>query len=307
MSEIQSSPGSATPTPADIAVLITVYHKITDSHLDAALRSIAAQTLPPQQVIVVADGPLTASLNDVLRRWEQHYAELSTRFLIHRLEFNSGAGVASQAGLQLVEATWTARLDADDIARPERLEKQLRYATLRRLDVVGTALAEFDAEAVEKGADPEDVIFGVRRLPEEHERILSYARWNSPINHPSVLIRTEAARAVGGYREIRGMEDYDLWVRMLSAGSRCSNMPEPLTLFRAGFAMLERRADPAVIRQEWHMQTTLMDNRLVNRPRAILNVILRTGFRLLPLPLLRRIYILLFHRPGRDHHAGGIA
>lgn len=302
MSEMSSCPqiprGQSGGETADIAVLITVYHKIAESHLQAALRSVAEQTITPRQLIVVADGPLPSALNSTLQHWTQHYDELPTEFIVHRLEFNSGSGPAAHAGLQRVDATWLARLDADDIALPQRLEQQLSYATQHCLDVVGTALAEFDAVAVENGAAPEDAVLGIRRLPESHEEILRYARWNSPVNNPSAMMRTDLVRTVGGYREIPGMEDYDLWVRLLSAGARFGNMQKPLTLFRAGPSMLRRRKDSSVIRYEWQMQTTLMDHGLIGRPRTILNVVLRVVFRLLPLPVLRILYTLLFHRRG---------
>ena len=77
-----------------------------------------------------------------------------------------------------------------------------------------------------------DQVIGTRRLPTSHAEILRYARLNSPINNPSVMMRVDAVREAGGYRDVYHMEDYDLYARMLAGGKRFHNMPEALTYFR---------------------------------------------------------------------------
>ncbi|MFC3849282.1 glycosyltransferase [Corynebacterium hansenii] len=277
-------------TRDDLAVLMTVYHRVDPSHLDAALESLWAQTVRAGRVVLVGDGPLTPDLDAVIARHAAAHPELDFR----PQPENLGAGPASQAGLGLIDEEWCARLDTDDIAEPERFKKQLAVVDGPGPvpDVVGTAMAEFDDDL---GGD----ITGIRALPESHDEIAKYARINSPFNHPSVLFRTERVKKVGGYRHAPYMEDYDLWARMLADGARFANLPEPLTRFRVT-GMLDRRRAKGIVASERRMQATLVDLGLVSRPRAAFNFAARSAFRALPTGLLRRAYRALFHRRARS-------
>lgn len=267
-----------------LTVLMTVYHRVQPEHLDAALTSLWEQTRPARHTILVIDGPIGQALDNVVVTHERTHPELT----VVRCAHNRGAGPASQTGLELVETPWLARLDSDDIARADRFEKQWAALTDNpQLDVVGSALAEFEGT-------PDNVV-RVRRLPERHADIVKYARINSPINNPSALLRTAKVREVGGYRDVRLMEDYDLWARLLAAGATFANLPEPLVFFRAD-GMFDRRTAAGIFRGELQMQHTLVELGLISRLRAVVNVVARTAFRLLPTQLMSRAYRRLFVR-----------
>lgn len=277
----------------DLAVLMTVYHRVDQRHLDEALDSLWAQTVPAGRVVLIGDGPLTPGLDAVIERHRAAHPELDYR----PQPENRGSGPASQSGLDLIDEEWCARLDADDIAEPTRFEEQLRVAdghadpsssTGPAPDVIGTAMAEFDDDL---GGE----ITGIRALPETHDEIAAYARMNSPINNPSVMYRTARVKKVGGYRDAPYMEDYDLWARLLADGARFVNLPAPLTRFRVT-GMLDRRRSKGIVAAEKRMQATLVELGLVSRPRAAFNFAARSAFRLLPTGLLGRAYRALFHR-----------
>lgn len=272
-----------------LSVLITVYHRIDPDELTAALDSLVTQTRMPDDILVVIDGPIPPTL----RARIDDFAAAHPIVRVHALPNNLGAGPASQAGIELINADVIARLDADDIACPTRFEKQLA-AIEDGFDVVGTAMEEF-------ATDPESPT-GVRRLPETHEAIARYARINSPVNNPSVMIRRAALLAAGGYRDVHFMEDYDLYARLLSSGARFVNLPEPLTKFRVTDSQFGRRTGREMLAAEWQMQKNLVSYGLVSRPRSVVNYVVRTAYRFLPLQLLQRVYRLLFHR--NTTHAG---
>lgn len=276
-----------------VSFLMTVYHGEKPGPLDAALSSIWEQTRPADEVILVVDGTIDDELNAVIDR---HAAEHPEDFRVIRNPLNQGSGPASNTGIENVRTDWVARLDSDDIARPDRLAAQLAYADRHGLDVVGTALLEFDADLVDAGATPEEAALGIRSLPEKHHAIRRYAKINSPVNHPTVLVRTEKIRDVGGYRHLPFMEDYDLWARLLSTGVRFGNMPEALTLVRAGDSMLARRKGTDMWRSELMMQRVLVQEGIVGKPRSYANLLLRSAFRALPTNLLRKAYTLIFRR-----------
>ena len=275
---------------SDVTVLIPVYAGANAVEFDRTLTSLWSQTSPAEQVLVVKDGPLTAELEEVLDRHRR--PELITYSLPH----NQGAGPALQAGLETITTTYVARIDADDIAFPERLDVQRRFLdTHPDVAVLGTAVQEFDDATLRETGDLDRALTKVRSLPETHDEIARYAMINTPVNHPSVMARTEALDSSGGYRSVHHMEDYDLWARMLAAGHRFHNLPEPLTYFRTSTSQFERRTQ-GMWRAERQMQRNLVSYGLISRPRAVFNLVARTAYRLLPTGLLTRVYGALFHK-----------
>lgn len=267
-----------------LSALITVYHGNDPAQLAAALASLAAQTRPADEIVIVADGPLSDGVQEVV----DGFVDKHPTARLVALPDNRGAGPASQAGLETIDSEFTARLDADDIAAPERFARQLAaFAADPALGVVGTAVAEF-------AADPADAAT-VRALPEQHAAIARYAKINSPVNNPSVMLRTADVLRVGGYRDVHFMEDYDLYARLLADGVRFRNLPEPLTYFRVTDAQFSRRTGREMFAAERAMQRNLVAYGLVSRPRAVANLLVRTAYRLLPTALLRRAYSRLFH------------
>lgn len=275
---------------SDVTVLIPVYAGANAVEFDRTLTSLWSQTSPAEQVLVVKDGPLTAELEEVLDRHRR--PELITYSLPH----NQGAGPALQAGLETITTTYVARIDADDIAFPERLDVQRRFLDAHPdVAVLGTAVQEFDDATLRETGDLDRALTKVRSLPETHDEIARYAMINTPVNHPSVMARTEALDSSGGYRSVHHMEDYDLWARMLAAGHRFHNLPEPLTYFRTSTSQFERRTQ-GMWRAERQMQRNLVSYGLISRPRAVFNLVARTAYRLLPAGLLTRVYGALFHK-----------
>lgn len=270
-----------------LAALITVYHGNDPAHLASALTSLATQSRPADEVVVVADGPL----NDAVQAVVDGFVDKHPTARLIALPDNRGAGPASQAGLETISADYTARLDADDIAAPTRFERQLAaFAADPDLGVVGTAVAEF--------TDTPTDAANVRSLPETHPEIARYAKINSPVNNPSVMFRTADVTRVGGYRNVHFMEDYDLYARLLAHGVKFANLPEPLTYFRVSDAQFARRTGREMFTAEKTMQANLVSYGLISRPRALVNLTARTAYRLLPKNLLRRVYTRLFHSRG---------
>jgi glycosyltransferase involved in cell wall biosynthesis len=275
---------------SDVTVLIPVYAGANAVEFDRTLASLWSQTSPAEQVLVVKDGPLTPELEAVL---DQHRRPALTTYSLAQ---NQGAGPALQAGLETITTTYVARIDADDVAFPERLDIQRRYLDAHPdIAVVGTAVQEFDDATLRETGDLDRSLTKVRSLPETHDEIARYAMINTPVNHPSVMARTEALDAAGGYRPVHHMEDYDLWARMLADGRRFHNLPEPLTYFRTSTSQFERRTK-GMFAAERQMQRNLVSYGLISRPRAVFNLVARTAYRLLPTGLLTRVYGALFHK-----------
>ncbi|TVS29444.1 glycosyltransferase [Corynebacterium sanguinis] len=265
---------------ATISALLSAYRNTPAGELRQALDSLARQTRPADEVVVVFDGPVS---DDVER-----LAEGTENVRVVTLAHNVGLGPALQAGLETITSDYVARLDTDDIAHPERIEKQVAFMEAHPdIAALGTAVREFSG-ATDLDAGP------VRAMPETHEKIAKYTLINSPLNHPSVMLRTAAIKEVGGYQGVHFMEDYDLWARLIAAGKRLHNMPEPLTYFRVSPEQFARRTGREMFAAEREMQARLVSYGLVGPWRARFNLAARTTYRLLPMTLLTRVYTRLF-------------
>lgn len=266
-----------------IAALITAYHGTDPAELKRALASIAGQTRPADDIVIVLDGPVVEGVEAGVREFVDK--QKNARFL--RLAENCGSGPASQAGLETIKADFVARLDADDVAKSERFEKQAIFLQAHpEVAAVGTAVEEFEREPGDSGK--------IRSLPEDPRK---YAKWNSPLNNPSVMVRTAAVKGVGGYRDVHHMEDYDLFARLLGKGWELRNMQEPLTYFKVDQAQFARRTRN-MFAAERQMQRNLVEYGLISKPRSYVNLALRSAYRALPAGLLARVYSVLFHREG---------
>lgn len=264
-----------------LSALVTIYHGSNPQHLRQTLESLAAQTRPAEEVLLVLDGPIGDELSLVLQDFPD--------FTQLQLPENVGNGPASQAGVEAARGEFVAKLDADDIAAPDRFATQLAYFQAHpELAVLGTAMYEFEDE-------PHDSM-KVRTMPQEHADIVKYARLNNPVNHPSVMMRTSAVLAAGGYQARHFLEDYDLWVRMIMRGERFHNLSEPLTYFRVDSAQFDRRTGKEMFLADWRFQRQLVTYGLITPPRAVGNFLLRSCYRLLPRKLLTLAYSTLFHR-----------
>lgn len=220
------------------SVLMSVYHKADPAFFDTALESLVNQTVRSDDVVIVCDGPLTAELDAVL---EKHCARHPEMFHVVRLEQNVGIGEAANAGLARCKNDLIAKMDADDIAVPQRCEWQLaRFAQCPELTVLGGYIAEFDR-------DPQHPVT-VREVPLTNEKIRAFARRRQPFNNTTVMYRRSAVLKVGGYNRMRRCEDFDLYTRLLCADYYCENLSQVLVQVRVDQDALARRASLATLK-----------------------------------------------------------
>lgn len=267
----------------NFSVLISIYHKENPQYFEEALESVLNQTLPPDEVVIVEDGPIGEGLESVVKKASRRLKE---RLKVVKLKTNRGLGVALQEGLLACTYPIVARMDADDIALPERFEKECRYLDEHPdTDLVGGWIAEF-SESPEK-------IDAIRKVPTTHSEILAFSRFRNPMNHMTVMFRKDAVLDVGGYRSFPGFEDYHLWVRMLKSGKRMANLDEVLVYARTGSGMIKRRRGTEYALQDWRLQRYFYKIGHIGLARFAGNVTLRVLPRLMPEGLTRVIYRLI--------------
>lgn len=219
------------------SVLMSVYQKDRPAPLEMALDSMLQQSIPPAELILVEDGPLTQALYDVVERKQAAYPDI-----LHRvtLKQNQGLGPALRRGVEECRCEWIARMDSDDYSRPDRIEKQLAAARQHSADIVGSDAYEFQGELLNRTA--------LRSFPENHEDLVRFARRKTPFVHPSVLMKKSRVLAAGNYTDAYLHEDYDLFLRMLADGSRGYTVKEPLVSVRVDEKFYARRGGIGYLR-----------------------------------------------------------
>jgi glycosyltransferase involved in cell wall biosynthesis len=213
-----------------VSVLLPVYN--AEPYLWAALRSLERQTLADFEVIAVDDGSEDASLERLERA-----AERDARIKVLR-PGRIGLVPALNLAREAARAPYLARFDADDAMHPRRLELQAAHLDAHpEIDILGSRVRHFPTPTVLQG----------NRIYEDwlnslltHEEILRDRFVESPVPHPSVMMRASAFDRVGGYRDMGWAEDYDFWLRAAECGLRFEKVPETLLFWRDHPARLTR-------------------------------------------------------------------
>lgn len=216
----------------NFSVLLSIYYKEKPTFFEEALLSIwDKQTLKPNQIVVVKDGPLTENLENVIIRWKEKLGEILT---IVPLRENLGLAKALNKGLKYCKYDLIARMDTDDISVLDRFEKQVTFMQ-ENLDI------SVSSGLIEEWAQDLSYKISERRLPLNHESIVSFAKSRCPVSHPAVIYRKRSVIESGGYPLIYP-EDYPLWGIMLNKGFKFANLPDVLVKMRVGDALSERRS-----------------------------------------------------------------
>lgn len=243
------------------SVNICVYHKDNPQDFALAVESVTGnQTRRPDEVVIVADGPIYGELDQVVRDYESR-----PDFKVVRLPENVGHARARQAALEASGHNIIALMDADDISRPERLELQIAYLIEHPdVAVVGGQITEFIGS-------PTNVV-GERIVPEKSDEVATYLKSRCPMNLVTVMFRKDKIKEAGGFIDWYCEEDYYLWVRMAERGMTFANLPQTLVDVRVGSEMYSRRGGWRYFRSEERLQRYMFRHHLISLPRYLYNV-----------------------------------
>lgn len=253
------------------SVLMSVYKNEKAEYLDKAIESILNQTILPDEIVIVKDGLLTKELEDVLNK----FSSKSSIFKFLEFKHNRGLGLALKDGVLACSNELIARMDTDDIAKPERFEKQLEYLHIHpEISLLGSAIEEFSKDFT----NPNSVTI----LPTEHYEIIKFSKTRNPFRHMTVMFKKSAVIKSGNYRDFLWFEDYDLWIRMLETGYRTANLQDILVSVRAADDMFARRGGLKYFKNELLFQKNLFINKYINFFECLRNLLIRSFVRFLP-------------------------
>jgi glycosyltransferase involved in cell wall biosynthesis len=211
-----------------VSILMPVYNAAAT--LPAALRSVSAQTFRDWELIAVNDGSGDASLG-ILDRAAQKDRRIRVITAAH-----AGIVAALRSAHRLASAPLLARMDADDVMHRRRLELQSdRMGEAPDVDVLASRVRSIGAsgEGMRRYVAWQNGLVG-------HDELVANFFVESPIAHPSVMLRRGAFERAGGYRESAWAEDFDLWHRMREADARFEKLPKALLAWRDGAGRLTR-------------------------------------------------------------------
>lgn len=268
------------------SVLMSVYNKEKAEYLKQAMDSIWNQTVPTDDFVLVCDGPLNTKLDAVIE--EMQGAHPGILHLV-RLETNGGLGNALNVGIKHCKHDLIARMDSDDISRPNRCEKQLRvFFEQPDVSICSGIVEEFTIST--------NRIEARRVLPATQENIIAFAKKRNPFNHPCVMYKKSAVEAAGGYQDFFLLEDYYLWIRMLQKESIGYNLQEPLLWMRAGSDMYKRRAGWKYAKSQEMLFKYMKDSGFINSGQYLESTMARTTSSLIPNFLREFLYKKLMRK-----------
>ena len=257
------------------SVLMSLYHRESPNNLRECLYSLTIQTTKASEVVIVYDGEISEELNCIVSFYKK---ELN--IIVVKLPHNVGLGNALNHGLTYCSNRIIARMDTDDICKFDRFERQIKFFCDNKLDLLGSGIIEFDE-------------YGNRRLkilPCTPERIFEFLKVKNPFNHMTIVFNKDVVEMVGGYKHHLYMEDYNLWIRVISAGYRIGKLEDILVEARVGKHTLERRRGWKYIKSELALMRLKNEFNITNKIEGGGIFLIRVLSRILPISILNFLY-----------------
>ena len=270
------------------SVSMCVYKNDNPEHFKLAVDSILNQTCKPDEVVLVVDGPVTETLDEIINNCEK-----TNVFNVIRLTENLGHGNARRSGLENCKNELVALMDADDISVPDRFEKQLSvFENDKKVSVVGGNISEF--------IDNPKNIVGRRIVPQNDSDIKAYMGKRCPMNQVTVMFKKSHVNNVGGYIDWYCEEDYYLWIRLALKGYKFANINETLVNVRVGKEMYSRRGGIKYFKSEANLQRYMLRKKMITFPRHLINVTERLIIQVLMPNKLRGFVFRKFARVNNE-------
>lgn len=263
------------------SALASVYINERAEYLDAALNSLYVQTCPATEVVLVHDGVLNQELYRCIEKWKKKLPIIEVK-----LAQNKGLGYALNEGLKNCSYELVARFDTDDINVPTRFEQQLNtFKNVPDLVLLSSDIEEFNYQIGD--------ISSRRILPRTNSEIRKQAKSRNPFNHMAIMFKKSNVLHVGGYKHLHFLEDYYLWLRLLSKNYKAQNLACVLVYARIGNGMHERRRGISYLKSEIQLYKIKKELYITGYLDGLAFACLRGASRLMSTGVLRSVYKLL--------------
>lgn len=259
---------------------MSVYKSEKPEYLERAFQSVwIDQTMKPDQIVLIEDGPLAQNLHRIISKWQQ---QLGDKLTIIVNEENLGLTKSLNKGIKKITGELIARMDSDDVSHPLRFERQVNFLIAHPdVAIIGGAIQEFNDN---------NECLNIRHYPLDNQEVLKYIYKASPLAHPAVMMRKAMFDNGLSYNEhYRTTQDIALWFDVLCSGYKISNLKDVVLYFRRNDSIFKRRSRKKAV-NEFIIYTHGIYHLFGMFSWKYIYPIMRFGFRLLPQFLIKRIY-----------------
>jgi glycosyltransferase involved in cell wall biosynthesis len=270
--------------------LMSIYKKDTFKYLKECLDSIVYQTLKPNEIIIVQEGEVDPSIEELIL----HYIENDHPIFHFKIPYQNGPlgfGLPKSLnyGIEKANSDYIVRIDTDDINEKNRLEESNNFINKNpEIALFGSFIREFDEDMRIAGK--------IRSVPLKMNEIVSYCKYRNPFNGPAVVFRRDVALKLGGYPNIASNEDWCFWVNFILNNYKVANIPLILVKMRGGDGIIDRRSSKRYSKGEVMSLKYIYKQGFFSKPTYYFNLYLRFFIRLLPKKIIKIFYNFLLRK-----------
>ena len=268
----------------NFSVIISVYDGIEIKLLKKSLKSLLLQNYLPKEIIIILDGIKKKILINEINIFKKIFK----RVRLIKNNKNLGISKSYNKAIKIIKTDIIAIQDSDDISLPNRFKLQYEYLKKNEnISVVGSSVFEKDLDSGKKT---------IKRSPQTHEKIKKYIKFRNPMNHPTIMFRKSVVQKVGGYLNLSRMEDYYLWIRLISSGFLINNIARPLVVMNVKKDFYIRRSGFELLKSEIVIQNILFKNGFNNLFYLIFIFFFKSIYHLSPRFIKKFFRYLLFSK-----------
>ena len=228
------------------SVILSIYNKITLDEIKRSLLSLKKQKLKPNEIIVVFDGPCSLNIRLFVNYFLNKF--FYKKFIFLKNKLNKGIAFSYNLAIQNSKYNLIAIQDSDDVSLPNRFKLQIQtFINKKNLSVLGGYL-------LEKSLNNDYL----KKNPIKFSSIKKYIFFKNPINHPTVMFKKDKLKLVNFYSHCERMEDYYLWIKLISKNIIIQNIPYVLVHSVVDDQFLKRRTSIKVLISEFKIQLLLI-------------------------------------------------
>jgi len=266
----------------NFTIIISIYKNIRFHEINRALNSLVKQKVKPKQVIVVFDGFYPEHLKLYVLNFFNFYVG-KNELVVIKNPTNKGISYSYNLAIKKAKYDLIAIQDSDDESIPNRFKLQIEYfKNKKNLSVLGGSILEnyYNKKRIKK-------------MPLTYKAIRRYIFLKNPINHPTVMFRKNHLLNCSLYSECKRMEDYYLWINLLSKGLLIENIPNILVKSYIDWNFIKRRTSMTIINSEIKIQLLLLKNFKKYLFLSIFLIPLKIFYHLTPLNIKLRVRIFV--------------
>jgi len=258
-------------------VLLPIYKKVEYKTFKLAFDSLLNQSLKPNEILIIFDGPVKDQINNYLNEKLKIYKFIK----LVKFQKNRGLGIVLKAVIKLSKYPYIARCDADDISDPNRFKSQVKYLTNNKnIDVLGSNVNEIE----------NNKIISKKKVYEFHEDICNNIFIRNPINHSSVIFKKKTILNSGNYENIKYFEDHFLWIKVFLKGGKFHNLQEYLVNMNVDDNFFKRRSGLNYLKFYYNFVKILKYRNIITWKIFLFNLMVRISVILMPLLIIKKMY-----------------